>query len=125
MADERTYGFNRDDATALVQGIANAESWYPEIKPGRRAVNRAAVIATDLTAPASSLAVATSCTIYFLDIQSNGTRVLNTTSDTAYNDDPDLTADTGTYCRVEKLDGRWMIYYLGCAAQDALIAEFP
>tara|TARA_R110000868_G_scaffold51386_2_gene162977 strand:- start:778 stop:1173 length:396 start_codon:yes stop_codon:yes gene_type:complete len=87
--------------------------------------NRAAVIGTDLTAPASSLVAATSCTIYFLDIQSDGTRVLNTTSETAYNDDPDITADLGTYCRVERLDGRWMIYYLGCHSQAALIAEIP
>lgn len=33
MADERTYGFNLDDATSLVQGIGNNEGWYPEIKP--------------------------------------------------------------------------------------------
>jgi hypothetical protein len=33
MADERTYGFNRDDATALIQSISHSESWFPEIKP--------------------------------------------------------------------------------------------
>lgn len=33
MADERTYGFNRDDATALIHSISHSESWYPEIKP--------------------------------------------------------------------------------------------
>lgn len=33
MADERTYGFNRDDAESLLQGIGNGENWFPEIRP--------------------------------------------------------------------------------------------
>lgn len=33
MADERTYGFNKDDADALIQSIGNGEGWFPEIKP--------------------------------------------------------------------------------------------
>ena len=41
MPDERTYGFNKDDAQSLVQSISNGEDWFPEIKPrggGRRAL---------------------------------------------------------------------------------------
>lgn len=37
MPEETTYGFNRDDATAMVQGISHSEGWYPEIRP--RAAN--------------------------------------------------------------------------------------
>jgi len=33
MADERTHGFNRDDATELINSIGSQETWYPEIKP--------------------------------------------------------------------------------------------
>jgi hypothetical protein len=33
MPDERTYGFNKDDADALVQSIGVGENWFPEIKP--------------------------------------------------------------------------------------------
>jgi hypothetical protein len=33
MPDESTYGFNKDDATALIESIQNGENWYPEIKP--------------------------------------------------------------------------------------------
>lgn len=33
MPDESTYGFNKDDATALIESIQNGESWFPEIKP--------------------------------------------------------------------------------------------
>lgn len=82
---------------------------------------RSAVIGSALSAPASSLVAATSCTIYFLELQSDGTQELNPTSDTAYNDDPEVTAEVGTYCRVETLNGRLMIYYLGCDIQDDLV----
>ena len=33
MPDERTYGFNHDDAQSLIQGIGVGEDWFPEIKP--------------------------------------------------------------------------------------------
>ena len=36
MPDERTYGFNKDDAQSLLQSIGNGESWFPEIKPRAR-----------------------------------------------------------------------------------------
>ena len=33
MADERTYGFSREDAGALIESISHSEGWYPEIRP--------------------------------------------------------------------------------------------
>lgn len=33
MPDERTYGFSRDDAEALIQSIGTGENWFPETKP--------------------------------------------------------------------------------------------
>jgi hypothetical protein len=33
MADERTYGFSRDDAQSLVQSISHGEVIFPEIRP--------------------------------------------------------------------------------------------
>jgi hypothetical protein len=88
-------------------------------------VRRSAVIGTTLAAPTSSLAVAEECTVYFLELQEDGTQILNVDPVTAYNDDPDVSASIGTYCRVEVHNGRWMIYYLGCSAQSALIDEVP
>jgi len=122
MADERTYGFNRDDADALIQGIGNGENWYPEIKPRGSGGRRSAVIGSALSAPSSELVAATTCTIYFIELQADGTSELNPTSATAYNDDPEVTADVGTYCRVEPLNGRWMFYYLRCDVSAALVA---
>ena len=54
MADERTYGFNKDDAEALVQSISNGEDWFPEIKPrggGRSVVTsvRFEIVSSDPT----------------------------------------------------------------------------
>ena len=125
MADENTYGFSKDDATALIQAIGTGENWYPESKPRGSRINRAAVIGSTLTAPADSLVAATTCTIYVLVLQTDGTQVVNVNAETAYNDDPEVTADIGTYCRVERLNGRWMIYYMGCDVQSALVAALP
>jgi hypothetical protein len=86
---------------------------------------RPAVIGSALISPTSSLVAATSCTVYFLELQSDGTQELNETAQTAYNDDPELSASVGTYCRLELLNGRWMIYYLSCNTQAALIAVLP
>jgi hypothetical protein len=121
MADERTYGFNRDDADALIQSIGSGEDWFPEVRSRGGGGRRSAVIGSALSAPSSSLVAATSCTIYFLELQSDGTQELNPTAGTVYNDDPEVTAEVGTYCRVETLNGRLMIYYLGCNIQDDLV----
>ena len=86
---------------------------------------RSAVIGSAMAAPSSSLVEASECTIYFIELQADGTSAVNETPQTAYNDDPGLTAAIGTYCRVEWKDSRWMIYYLGCNTQAALISALP
>jgi hypothetical protein len=96
---------------------------YPVNHPSHR--RRPAVIGTDLLAPASSLVTATTCTAYFLDLQEDGTQVLNPEPVTIYNDDPEVTAEVGTYCRLHTVNGRWMIYYLGCDPQQALVDAIP
>lgn len=99
---------------------------YPQPRPIVESYrHRPAVIGSELTAPASSLVAATSCTVFFLELQTNGTQVLNETAYTAYNDDPEMSASAGTYCRLENLNGRWMLYYISCETQDALVAVLP
>lgn len=120
MPDDRTYGFGKDDAEALLQGIGSGDTWFPETRPRGNGSRRSAVLAEDLTAPADSLAVATECNIYFIDLKSDGTQEVIDGIVVAYNDDPQLTGDMGTYCRVERLNGRWMFYYLSCTTQEAL-----
>ena len=125
--------FTPEQARTLWQDYQRRQQLAPQISQNylqRRPIvesyrHRPAVIGSALTAPASSLAVATSCTVYFLELQTNGTQVLNETEYTAYNDDPELASEIGTYCRLEWLNGRWMVYYLGCGPQTALIAVLP
>ena len=125
--------FTPEQARTLWQDYQRRQQLDPQISQNylqRRPIvesyrHRPAVIGSALTAPASSLAVATSCTVYFLELQTNGTQVLNETAYTAYNDDPEIEGDVGTYCRLEWLNGRFMIYYIACETQAALIAVLP
>lgn len=125
--------FTPEQARTLWQDYQRRQQLAPQISQNylqRRPIvesyrHRPAVIGSALTAPASSLAVATSCTVYFLELQTNGTQVLNETAYTAYNDDPEIEGDVGTYCRLEWLNGRFMIYYIACETQAALIAVLP
>ena len=125
--------FTPEQARTLWQDYQRRQQFDPQISQNylqRRPIvesyrHRPAVIGSALTAPSSSLAVATSCTVYFLELQTDGTQVLNETAYTAYNDDPELDAAVGTYCRLEWLNGRWMIYYLNCDTQAELIAVLP
>jgi len=82
---------------------------------------REAVLGADMTAPASSLAAMTSCTMYFIK-PASGVYELDPESFQGKNHDPDLTGERGTYCRVQRLRGIWVVYYLGCSVQSALVA---
>jgi hypothetical protein len=125
--------FSPEQARTLWQDYQRRQQLAPQISQNylqRRPIvesyrHRPAVIGSALTAPASSLVAATSCTVYFLELQTNGTQVLNETAYTAYNDDPEIEGDVGTYCRLEWLNGRFMIYYIACETQAALIAVLP
>ena len=123
--------FSPEQARTLWQDYLTRQQSQPQTQanyPQRRPVvesyrRRPAVIGSTLAAPTSSLVTATSCTVYFLELQSDGTQVMNETPYTAYNDDPEVTAEIGTYCRLETVNGRWMIYYLGCDPQAALVED--
>ena len=125
--------FTPEQARSLWQDYQRRQQLTPQTSqnyPQRRPIvesyrHRPAVIGSALTAPASSLVAATSCTVYFLELQTNGTQLLNETPYIAYNDDPEIEGDVGTYCRLEWLNGRFMIYYIACETQASLIAVLP
>jgi hypothetical protein len=50
VADDRTYGFSKDDAESLIQGISNGESWFPEIKPRGNAGGGVQIIRFEISA---------------------------------------------------------------------------
>jgi len=83
---------------------------------------RRAVLAEDMTAPASPLTTMTSADIYFINYLDDGTSELDATGPyTAWNDDPDFEPERGTLIRVEELAGKWMISWAACAPNAALI----
>jgi hypothetical protein len=66
MPDEKTYGFNADDATALLQSIDTGETTYAEIKPRSGKLEFVVILDADLPAATHALtggatALATVC----------------------------------------------------------------
>ena len=121
-------GFTPEQARLLWQDYQSRQQLNPHIAqnyPRRREISdrsrhRSAVLAEALTAPANSLVAATECDIYFIDLKADGTQAVIDGIQVAYNDDPAVTGVAGTYCRVERHNGRWMFYYVGCSTQTAL-----
>jgi hypothetical protein len=79
-----------------------------------------AVLSEALDAPGSSLAEATSASVYFL-APNEGALEVQPGLHEVFNPDPSLTGTRGTYCRVERINGQLKIYYLGCESQPALV----
>ncbi len=79
---------------------------------------RIAIIGT-LTAPVTSDLVPTSCVGAILDYDTDGS--LKATDDrvTFKNFDSTLTAEDGTYAKIEKLAGQWEIYWVACEPTPA------
>lgn len=82
------------------------------------------VIAADFSVPSSCLAAMTTFTFYHLSLQGDGTSEVVEPLLTGYCDDPEIEGSPrkGTLCRVEKLNGRWMLYYLACSPDPAAVA---
>ena len=121
MPDERTYGFNVDDATALLQSISTEQIPYQETRPRSGYVVRSAVLNEDITAPSSSLVTMTTAESYFLELQDDGTSELSDDPFDASNNDPYFTGERGTLITVAWRDGIWLIIDAACSPQDALI----
>jgi hypothetical protein len=117
MADERTYGFSRDDATSLVQSISNAEGWYPEIKPRGGGTLRVQVIMTeDLFAAVNTKRDPSTASARILQRTSGGDLSLSTDTVTIVNRFMHISVDAGTYAKAEWIDGEWQLYAADCSA---------
>jgi len=122
MADERTYGFSRDDATSLVQSISNAEGWYPEIKPRGGGTLRVQVImAEDLFAAVDTRTDPSYATAKILKViyptvtpPFNDLELTNETI-LIVNRFKHISVDKGTYAKAEFIDGEWQLYAADCS----------
>jgi hypothetical protein len=119
MPDRRTYGFNRDDATELVNSIGSRESWYPEIRPRGVTRHLQVILTTDLFAAVNTKRDPSTATARILVKKPDGDLTLSTRSITVVNRFQHISVDAGTYAKAEWIDGEWQLYAADCAAGDS------
>ena len=115
MPDERTYGFNKDDAQSLVQSISHGENWFPEIRPRGNRHNLQVVLLTDLFAAVNTKRDPSTATARILRKKSDGDLTLSTDEITIVNRFQHISVDAGTYAKAEWIDGEWQLYAADCA----------
>ncbi len=122
MADERTYGFSRDDADALVQSISNGENWFPEVKPrGPGKTSRAVILDAALAVATDSKTGATSALATVCDWSTTDDEY--TESDpvqqiTVYNHSESTSYSEDTFGVAQWINGHWW-FFGDCAAMAA------
>jgi hypothetical protein len=115
VADERTYGFSRDDAQSLIQGIGAAENWYPEVRPRSLTLRIQVVMSADLFAAVNTKRDPSTATARILRRLSNGDLTLSADTITIVNRFMHISVDAGTYAKAEWIDGEWQLYAADCA----------
>lgn len=114
MPDDRTYGFNVDDATALMQSIETRESGYGESSP-RKELRVQCKLTGDLLAAVDSW-TDPSTAIAHVYRKYNGGDDMKWSGDTItiVNRFQDISVDAGRYCKAEWIDGEWQLYAADC-----------
>jgi hypothetical protein len=119
MPDERTYGFNADDAASLLQSIGTGETTYAEIRP-RGGMSRLQVVLTsDLPAAVNTKRDPSTATARVLRRKTDGDLTLSTDSITIVNRFTQISVDAGTYGKAEMIDGEWQLYAADCPGGSA------
>jgi hypothetical protein len=125
MPRQQTPSFRRGDVLAArpLSQLAGGLAALQRSSNGfgvREALNLRCVIIGSLTAPADTLDVPTTCVVAILRIKSNGRLRVTEERLTVCNFTPGLTAEDGTYAKIEMLDGLWEVYWVDCEPQAAL-----
>lgn len=119
MPDERTYGFNRDDADALAQSIGTEERQYSETKPRPNMRRLQVIMAADLLAAVNTKRDPSTATARVLKRKSNGDLKLTSREITVVNRFLNISIDAGTYAKAEWIDGEWQLYAADCPGESA------
>ena len=114
MPDDRTYGFNVDDAAALLQSIGTGESTYQETRPRGGSARVQVVLTTDLMAAINTKRDPSTATARILRRKTDGDLTLSTDSITIVNRFTQISVDAGTYGKAELIDGEWQLYAADC-----------
>ena len=119
MPDDRTYGFNVDDAAALLQSIGTGESTYQETRPRGGSARVQVVLTTDLLAAVNTKRDPSTATAQILRRKTDGDLTLSTDSITIVNRFTQISVDAGTYGKAELIDGEWQLYAADCPGGSA------
>ena len=119
MPDDRTYGFNVDDAAALLQSIGTGESTYQETRPRGGSARVQVVLTTDLMAAINTKRDPSTATARILRRKTDGDLTLSTDSITIVNRFTQISVDAGTYGKAELIDGEWQLYAADCPGGSA------
>jgi hypothetical protein len=114
MTDERTYGFNRDDASALMQSISTGEASFTEIRPRGGMSRLQVVLSADLPAAVNTKRDPSTATARILRRKTDGDLTLSEDEITVVNRFVNISIDAGTYAKVEMIDGEWQPYAADC-----------
>jgi hypothetical protein len=111
MPDERTYGFNLQDATALANSIGSSEGSYPEIATNQR---HGIIIQTPsggIPARSGTTVGKANCTIYSI----SASDILTSTGVSVSVVNLAAEAVAGSvYGQAKRAGGRWVIDYEEC-----------
>lgn len=114
MPDERTYGFNHDDATALVQSIGNGESWLPEIKPRGGSARMSGKLDGELAVAGDFSDDPATATFSVWEKNGDGNMEDSGTNVTVVNRFLGVSLPAGTICAIEWIDSEWQVYKADC-----------
>lgn len=119
MPDEKTYGFNHDDAQSLLQGIANEEARFNEIRPRGGSARLQAILSEDLAAAVNTKRDPSTAVCRILKRKTNGDFTLSTQEKTVVNRFKNISLVAGTYLKIEFIDGEWQPYAADCPSDSA------
>ena len=118
MAQERTYGFNKDDADALIQSIGIADGSFNEIRPGIKN-DYAVILDAALSVATNSKTGATSCLATICVWDSPTEQYTETTRQiTVWNHSESTGYAINTFGDAKKIDGHFW-FFGDCAAMAA------
>jgi hypothetical protein len=107
MVDERTYGFNKDDAEALLNRIETGETGYREATP-RQAKPRAFILDEALDVATHSLTGATSCLATRCEWSTEDEEYTETDEqETVWNHSESDSYEADTFGFAIRIDGHW------------------
>lgn len=119
MPDERTYGFNADDAAALIQSIGATDSTYLEVRPRGGSARLQAILSEDLAAAVNTKRDPSTAVCRILKRKTNGDLTLSTQEKTVVNRFKNISLLAGTYLKIEFIDGEWQPYAADCPSDSA------